>query len=303
MTEASLAAHRSNAQKSEGPATPQGQAQCAAASLRHGFYSRSRADVLTDLGEEPEEYDELKQSLLNDLQPREGLEKHLVLQMVEAFWRLTRAQRMQEGQALKRIHSKVTGEEMLAVLPAAKALENLQPFERMEKAMARPGGPTAEEVAAFVSSRKHDTSEESQELIELLQSLNRPLEQRQRKVVRREARRQLRQMAGGYEKVAWQMSRHANNIRSPENLAALMMPTSENGLLMQRMEDSTLRRLERLTHTLMRVRQGGLTPKDTKNEGGSGDVYENKGSHDKMTDKICDFVPENTEILEKEAAL
>ena len=34
------------------------------------------------------------------------------------------------------------------------------------------------------------------------------------------------------------------------------------------------------THTLMKVRQGGLTLKDVKNEGRPGNVYENKGTSD-----------------------
>ena len=74
MTEENLAAHRANGRMSHGPVTPQGRAHSAAANLRHGFYSQSRVDVLTALGEEPEEYRRLMESLLEDLQPRPGLE-------------------------------------------------------------------------------------------------------------------------------------------------------------------------------------------------------------------------------------
>ena len=53
---------------------------------------------------------------------------------------------------------------------------------------------------------------------------------------------------------------------------------------MQRMEDSSLGQLWRLTNVLFKVRNGALTRKDVKNEGTSGDVYENKGVHDTMPD-------------------
>jgi hypothetical protein len=50
------------------------------------------------------------------------------------------------------------------------------------------------------------------------------------------------------------------------------------------MEDSSLRQLGRLTNVLFKVRNGAPTQRDVKNEGTSGDVYENKGARDKMAD-------------------
>jgi hypothetical protein len=73
-------------------------------------------------------------------------------------------------------------------------------------------------------------------------------------------------------------------MQSPENLAALMAPQDGKTLLMQRMEDSSLRQLGRLTNVLFKVRNGAPTQRDVKNEGTSGDVYENKGARDKMAD-------------------
>jgi hypothetical protein len=43
-------------------------------------------------------------------------------------------------------------------------------------------------------------------------------------------------------------------IRSPENIAALMAPRDENSLLMQREEDSNLRRLWRLTRLYLMIK-------------------------------------------------
>jgi hypothetical protein len=59
---------------------------------------------------------------------------------------------------------------------------------------------------------------------------------------------------------------------------------------MQRIGDSGLRHLWRLTNTLIKVRKGALTHRDVKNEGTSGDVYENKGAHDTMPDNSSGFL-------------
>jgi len=50
----------------------------------------------------------------------------------------------------------------------------------------------------------------------------------------------------------------SDQVRSPENIAALMAPKEENAMLMQRMEDSNLRQLWRLTDILLKLRKGGL---------------------------------------------
>jgi hypothetical protein len=92
-------------------------------------------------------------------------------------------------------------------------------------------------------------------------------------------------MMESYRRACVQLAEQVEYMQSPENLAALMAPQDEKALLMQRMEDSSLRQLWRLTNVLFRVRNGALAPRDVKNEGTSGDVYENKGASDTMTDK------------------
>jgi hypothetical protein len=62
------------------------------------------------------------------------------------------------------------------------------------------------------------------------------------------------------------------------------------------MEDSSLRQLWRLPNVLFKVRNGALTHRDVKNEGTSGDVYENKGADDIMSGNRDGFLAENAEI-------
>jgi flagellar biosynthesis/type III secretory pathway chaperone len=304
MTEESLAAHQANGRQSQGPVTPEGKAHSAAANLRHAFYSQSRAEVLLALGEQPEDYLSLMESLCEDLQPREGLESQLVTQMGETLWGMQRAQRMREGLARKRIESRAMGEQVITTTHAAKAIENVEPFERLQAALARrDDGPTAEEIEAFVKCRKGDSSERTQEFIRLLRSLKNPMEEADRKAVRRQVRAELGRLIETYQSVAMHLARQSERVQSPENLAALMAPVDSNSLLLQRMEDSHLRRLWRLTNTLMKVRKGGLTRKDVKNEGRSGNVYENKGSHDNLSEDNSDISAGLMPILQKKAEL
>ena len=77
---------------------------------------------------------QMMESLSEDLQPRRGLESHLVEQMGETFWRMRRSQRIRDGLALKNI--KVPGEDMAATVRSSQAFEAVEPFERLHKAMS-----------------------------------------------------------------------------------------------------------------------------------------------------------------------
>jgi hypothetical protein len=65
---------------------------------------------------------------------------------------------------------------------------------------------------------------------------------------------------------------------------------------MQRMEDSSLRQLLRLTNVLFKVRNGALTQRDVKNEDRPDYVYEKKGASDTMAENNRDFLADNAQI-------
>jgi hypothetical protein len=141
MTEKNLAAKRRNGGKGRGPVTPAGKAHSAAAMLRHGFYSRARDEAMIALGEDPKEYRGLLQSLVDDLEPGAGLQSELVLRMGRALWRMQRAERMQDGLAVKRVQSGLQMEQ-LAATPSL--LENHELYERLcaiGRMMNRSGPP------------------------------------------------------------------------------------------------------------------------------------------------------------------
>jgi len=69
-----------------------------------------------------------------------------------------------------------------------------------------------------------------------------------------------------------------------------MASTDENAMFLQRMKDSRLRQLWRLTHTLIKVRNGALIQRDVKNEDRPDYVYENKVASDTMADILSGFL-------------
>ncbi|MDR3676029.1 MAG: hypothetical protein P4N24_11115 [Acidobacteriota bacterium] len=257
--------------------TPQPEVTPAVADFQRRFFTDSRYGLIAALGEEPKEYQRMMESLLLDLQPRPGLETHLAEQMGETFWRMRRVQNMRDGLALRSIEWKVQGEEMRALTEASKVFDAVEPFERLKEALSRRGqGPTEAEIKEFEKSRKDNSSPRMQEFITLLNSLNEPMEEPERKAARREARKQLTPLMEPYASAAWQYGRKCEKVRSTENLAALMAPNDHHSVHLQRLEDSSLRRMWRLINAFGKVRQGILQKKMLKKDERSRNVYENK---------------------------
>jgi hypothetical protein len=90
-TVAECAANHRNSQQSTGPITEAGKAKMRNNALRHGLTSKH---VLIE-GEDPEEYEALRQDLANDWNPADTQEAHLVTQIAEGIWRLMRARRVE----------------------------------------------------------------------------------------------------------------------------------------------------------------------------------------------------------------
>jgi hypothetical protein len=86
-TVARHAANRANSRKSTGPVTEAGKARMRNNPLRHGLTSRH---VVIE-GEDPEDYEALRQDLMSDWKPADAREQTLVTQIAEGAWRLMRA--------------------------------------------------------------------------------------------------------------------------------------------------------------------------------------------------------------------
>ncbi len=300
MTEKNLAAKRRNGGKGRGPVTPAGKAHSAAAMLRHGFYSRAQDEAMIALGEDPKEYRSLLQSLVDDLEPGPGLQSELLLRMGRALWRMQRAERMQDGLAVKRVQSGLQTEQLMAT---PSLLANHELYERLcaiGRMMNRSDpSPSAAEIEALVGAFGDNPPKDVQKLFPLVRSFGeeaskapRPAgengnmgaipssaEEEEWGPEREKLHSALTEVASHYLKTGDLLMEMYDKAKSPENIAALMAPKEENSMLMQRMEDSNLRQLWRLTKMFLMIKRSrGEVEEDDQNPTGSDYVDENEVS-------------------------
>jgi hypothetical protein len=92
-TEAQVLANRANAGKSTGPRTPEGKAVVSQNAVKHGLLARAAALQ----GEDPEEFAEYREQLLEELGAEGALEATVAERIVGLSWRLQRAARSQNA--------------------------------------------------------------------------------------------------------------------------------------------------------------------------------------------------------------
>jgi hypothetical protein len=85
-SEKQVEANRANARKSTGPKTAEGRARSRANAWKHGL----TASTLIIVGEEPDEFDELRAALIDSYDPQSPWERELVERLAGIFWRLRR---------------------------------------------------------------------------------------------------------------------------------------------------------------------------------------------------------------------
>lgn len=102
-----VAANRENAQSSTGPRTAVGKSRSSANAITRGLFSAR--DFVPP--EDREEYDQLRDELLDELQPTSLLEQAQCRQILSAVWRLHRCALTEEELAIRSPESKDTAAE------------------------------------------------------------------------------------------------------------------------------------------------------------------------------------------------
>jgi hypothetical protein len=149
VTEKQLAANRQNIKLSHGPVTDEGRERIRAAHLRHGFYAQDEEVAMRAMGEDPVHFHELLEGLWETYDPTDAAQEGLVIRLARATWLMNRADRMQEGYAVRqaedvssgrqdRLHAKTMRlkmtEERLRRLARSVATEHyVTPREDLEK--------------------------------------------------------------------------------------------------------------------------------------------------------------------------
>jgi hypothetical protein len=99
LTPELLAAKRTNARLSTGPRTPAGKQNSKLNALKHGQYAapENHHEVMLALGEDPEEFENLKQELMTAFGPGAALWEKQVEDLAKLYWRRERLERAQAG--------------------------------------------------------------------------------------------------------------------------------------------------------------------------------------------------------------
>jgi len=97
LTPELLAAKRANARLSTGPRTPSGKQNSKLNALKHGAYAKFEKRTMLALGEDPEEFDDLKLELRTAYGPGDTLWERQIDDLARLYWRRQRLQRAQEG--------------------------------------------------------------------------------------------------------------------------------------------------------------------------------------------------------------
>jgi hypothetical protein len=135
-TDKQIKANRQNAQKSTGPKTAEGKAAVSQNAVKHGLFAES---VVT--GETEAEYAAFRGELLAELDPRGVVELLLAERVVSLWWRLIRAERMQNQVIEDMIEDQVTNPSAIRSRKRRCSYEGLEPgdprFEPEHLALGR----------------------------------------------------------------------------------------------------------------------------------------------------------------------
>ena len=85
-----IAANRKNAKKSTGPRSSKGRAVASRNAIKHGLHACDIILKSPHLTEDRTQYEELVDSLIDELKPKGILQEHLVLKIANSLWRYRR---------------------------------------------------------------------------------------------------------------------------------------------------------------------------------------------------------------------
>ena len=88
-----LEANRANALKSTGPQSLEGKLQSRGNALKHGLTARKHLIV----GDDPIEFEEYRDNLWCELQPKTVLQEEMVMQIITTGWKIRRYQMVETG--------------------------------------------------------------------------------------------------------------------------------------------------------------------------------------------------------------
>jgi len=285
MTPKRIAASRANGRGSRGARTPQGRARAAAANLRHGFYSEALGDVLVALGEDPQRFEDLLDSLTEIWQPANEMEMRLVIRLARALWRMERADRIQESLMVEQLHRSMPKPTFLQIIDRSLK-DKANKLASLASEVSHPGHFTSpEDLLVFdelYGVNPLEAGSDEQAILDSLWRLVKPGTEDagpiidgsdptaegtlpEDEVVRKPERSKLaviilKQIAQIHARTDYSNGEPPEVSHSPYGRDAMMAPQDRNGsiMLMQRWEDSNMRQVLRITELLTKIKNGKL---------------------------------------------
>jgi hypothetical protein len=105
MTEKKVAANRRNQNLCNGPVVDERRERIRAALRRFGYNVQAEEVAMRALGEDPADFQELLEALWEEWNPVGSVQEGVVIRLARAMWLMNRADRAQEGAALRRAQS------------------------------------------------------------------------------------------------------------------------------------------------------------------------------------------------------
>ena len=131
MTEKQVAANRRNQKLCNPPETDERRERVRAALRRFGYNVQAEEMAMRALGEDPAHFQELLEALWEEWNPVGSLQEGVVIRLARALWLANRADRSQEGAALRRAQSAGQGRDnrlharMMRLKMTAESLRSL----------------------------------------------------------------------------------------------------------------------------------------------------------------------------------
>jgi hypothetical protein len=154
-TSAQLTANRANARHSTGPRTESGKLASSRNSLRHGLTAKQ----IVIPGEDPAEFDTLRQELHEDYTPANTAEATLVDHIAEHTWRLQRARRAEAAMFERLMRDNETDRAIAAALVDPHG--DLEKIRRYEVTIERSYYRAIEQLRKMQKERRAQAEAES----------------------------------------------------------------------------------------------------------------------------------------------
>ncbi len=273
-TPVKIAANQANGRLSFGPATAEGIERIREANTRHGFYSRCPGEALRVLGEDPEEFARLHESLAETWQPANEFERRLVERLARALLRMERGDRAQEGMAVEQLERLDRRVDRMAREAKARYEAKLAALNALMDAAGKAsffaGWPELRTFGAVFGTEPKGRGEEIMILLHRLLKpppadgatladntapepmLGVPVAEGSERY--RERERLLAYLREEVDAVKAEQVREGEELLATTSAYfrdAMMAPVEPGAALMLRMEDSSFRQVVRLTNLLM----------------------------------------------------